>query len=83
MELAKKIIEISRAKGLRQEDLARLLGVSRETLSKNINNNPTIGTLQKIAEALGVPLSELFTDERETAKCPYCGRELRVNIGKK
>ena len=28
--------------------------------SKAINGNPTIGTLEKIADALGVPVTELF-----------------------
>lgn len=32
----------------------------RESLSRAINGNPTLETLEKIANALGVPISELF-----------------------
>lgn len=43
------------------EDLAQILGVTRITLTRNINGNPTMETLQKIATALDVQVWELFT----------------------
>lgn len=43
------------------EDLAQILGVTRITLTRNINGNPTMETLQKIATALNVQVWELFT----------------------
>lgn len=79
MDLAKKIIELSRLKGLKQEELAEKLGITRVTLSRTINGSPTLGTLQKIAEALGVPLSELFAErENGVIICPHCGKKILV-----
>lgn len=43
------------------ENLAQILGVTRITLTRNINGNPTMETLQKIATALNVQVWELFT----------------------
>ena len=33
---------------------------AQASLSKMLGGNPTIGTLEKIADALGVPVTELF-----------------------
>jgi len=48
-------------------------------LSRSINGNPSLDTLQKIADALNVPISELFErPDTSTIKCPKCGTELEV-----
>lgn len=41
-------------------EVAKTLGISNSTLSNTITKNPTIDTLAKIADALGVPLKELI-----------------------
>lgn len=50
--------------GLRRAAVADAAGLSRTQFSDLINkdSNPEIGTLIKVATALGVPLSELFRD---------------------
>lgn len=57
-----RVKEISKNKKLSISDLAAKLEVTRETLSRQIaeNGNPTIETLEKIASALEVPITELF-----------------------
>lgn len=55
-----RILELSKERGLTQKDLAEKIGLTPVGLSKSINGNPTIGTLQKIADALEVPITELF-----------------------
>lgn len=57
-----RVKEISKNKKLSISDLAAKLEVTRETLSRQIaeNGNPTIETLEKIARALEVPITELF-----------------------
>jgi transcriptional regulator with XRE-family HTH domain len=57
-----RIKEIIREKGLTVNGLAKQLNVSRVTLSSQINGNnaPTTTTLQKIATALNVHITELF-----------------------
>lgn len=49
-------------KGLRQEDLAKLLGVTRQTVLAIENNkyNPTLELAMKMSRLLGKPLEEVF-----------------------
>lgn len=60
--LAKKIRELRNKKGLSQERLARVAGVSYNTVVKiesGESKNPTFQTMAGIAKALGVSLDEL------------------------
>lgn len=58
MEL--RVKEICKEKGILFKDLAEKLGVTDVGLRKQVQGNPTIGTLEKIADALGVNFIELF-----------------------
>lgn len=58
MEL--RVKELIKNKGLLMQDIANRIGISRDTLTRNINGNPTIDTLEKIAKALDVDIVELF-----------------------
>ena len=51
--------------GLRQEDLALLCGVSRQTIIaiENDKYDPTLALGMKLARLLEVPVEELFTLE--------------------
>ena len=58
-------------RGLSQEVLSGLAGVARSHLAmiENGSKNPSVDTLWRISDALGIPLSELFRMvEAETAK---------------
>lgn len=55
-----RIKDICREQGVMLKDLAKQLGLTEVGLSKSINGNPTIGRLEEIANALGVPVAELF-----------------------
>ena len=55
-----RIKDICREQGIMLKDLAKQLGLTEVGLSKSINGNPTIGRLEVIANALGVPVTELF-----------------------
>jgi transcriptional regulator with XRE-family HTH domain len=59
-----RVIEICKNVGITQKALAEKIEMSPVGLSKSINGNPTIETLEKIANALNVDISELF-DEKE------------------
>ena len=53
--------------GLKQEDLARLVGVRRETIG-NLEKgkyNPPLGLAWNIARVFGVPIEEVFTVTEE------------------
>lgn len=54
--------EIRRRAGLSQEDLARMVGVERTTVTKweSGHNEPALPVFAKIADVLGVPADELL-----------------------
>ena len=61
MEIGKKIKELRKAKGLTQDQLARVARLLRPNLARIEagKHRPTMDTLEKIAAALKVPLVEL------------------------
>ena len=61
--LAKKVKQLREKLGLSQEKLARLADVSNNTIiniEAGKQDNPTIDTLKKVAEALNVSVGELI-----------------------
>lgn len=75
-----RVKEICKDKGILFKDLAEKIGVSDVGLRKQVQGNPTIDTLQKIADALEVPLTDLFTQTPQNSfSCPYCGRSIKVD----
>ena len=56
------IKELRKAAGYRQEDLAEVLGVSRQTIIAIENNkyNPTLELAMKMARFLNTTVEELF-----------------------
>ena len=74
-----RVKEICKSKGLLMEELASRLGIARVNLTKTINGNPTIGTLDKIAAALDVPFMELFEPPTSgSIICPKCGTVIKL-----
>ncbi|MGQ8336874.1 helix-turn-helix transcriptional regulator [Sunxiuqinia sp. A32] len=61
-----RIKELCSKKNTSVQGLAKKLNITRETLSRQISGNPTLETLSKIADALEVEISELFTDRKIT-----------------
>ena len=60
--LGKNLKQIRTQKGMTQGDIVRTLGVSRSFVS-NIENgktNPTLSTIKRIADALGVSVDRLL-----------------------
>lgn len=60
-----RVKEICKTKGVTIGEVADTMNMARESLSRAINGNPTLDTLEKIATALNVPVSELFQNESE------------------
>ena len=65
-----RIEEIRRIKGIRQEELAKMLGVSRQTISslENGRYNPSIFLAFKIARLFEMSIEEIFIYEEEEMK---------------
>lgn len=77
MELRLK--EILKEKGVLHKELAERLGVTDIALRASLKGNPTIGTLERVADALGVSVAELFEPQpSNAARCPHCGGVLRI-----
>jgi len=60
-----RIKEILKEKGLTIVSLSEKMGMHRVQLSGIIKGNPTIDTIEKIAQALDVPVTSLFENESE------------------
>lgn len=79
-----RIKEICKEKNLTQKELAAKIGISAVGLAKALAGNTTIGTLEKIAVALGVSVAELFeapSADGVTITCPHCGKPVRLQVG--
>ena len=62
-----KIEEIRKERGIRQEELAKVLGVSRQTISslENGRYNPSILLAHNIAKYFGMTIEEVFCFDEE------------------
>lgn len=62
-----KIEEIRKARGVRQEEFAKALGVSRQTISslENGRYNPSILLAYKIAKYFDLTIEDVFCFEDE------------------
>ena len=74
-----RVKQICEEKGVKIKDLCAELGITDVALRKSLSNNPTIGTLEKIAKVLDVDVLELFAPATETKiVCPYCGKPIII-----
>ena len=62
-----RIEQIRKERGIMQEDLAKSMGVSRQTISslENGRYNPSILLAHKIAKFFGLTIEEVFIFEEE------------------
>ena len=62
-----KIEAIRKEQGILQEEFAKAMGVSRQTISslENGRYNPSIGLAYKIAKFFGMTIEEVFVFEEE------------------
>ena len=58
-----RIREIMLEKGISVNEMSEKLGITRQSFYSIVNGNPTMSTLAKIAEILGVTVKKLFKDE--------------------
>lgn len=78
-----RIKEVIKEKGMTITELADKMGINRVNLSNMVNGNPTVETLNKIAYAIGCPVTELFEPLKKdgvSLTCPHCGKEINIKI---
>ncbi|OAV68384.1 Helix-turn-helix domain protein [Bacteroidales bacterium Barb4] len=74
-----RIKEILKEKKCTIQSLSEKMGVNRVSLNNSINGNPTVDTIEKIAIALEVDVSELFSpSDNNTVFCPSCGKRIKL-----
>ena len=76
----KKIIK---SKGYTLSAFAEKVGISKQALNSIVNGNPTISSLETIADACGCTVSELLQEDNittPTLTCPKCGAKLNISI---
>ena len=90
------IKEVMKEKGIMSKTLQEALGMTQASVSYIINNktNPSLDTLQRIAEILEVPIWRLFYKETPkelqpeqpsvpkspTITCPRCGKPIEICV---
>lgn len=81
-----RIKEILKEKGITVNQLADMLDISRQALSKQIQGKMLVETAQRIADTLNVPMWQLFASPNDIQKtdgslvCPKCGTPLEIKI---
>jgi transcriptional regulator with XRE-family HTH domain len=78
-----RIKEVIKEKGKTITELADIMGINRVNLSNMVNGNPTVETLNKIADALCVPVTELFEQPKTdtvSLTCPHCCKNINVKV---
>ena len=88
-----KVKEMCKLKNMQQKELAQKLGITEVGLSATLGkNNPQLGTMENIADALGVSLVELLSLDPNAPKtdntlmqsgtmcCPHCGGKIELFV---
>ena len=84
-----RIKELLKEKGLTQQELADMVGVSYQSMKQTLNaQSVTTSTLEKISTALNVPMWQLFASPAEvqpkkdglSLTCPHCGKEINIKV---
>lgn len=79
MEL--RVKELCKQKGITLKELAARMGVTDISLRQTLAGNPTLKTMKRVAEVLGVETYELLKDPAPyTARCPNCGQLVSVEF---
>lgn len=79
-----RIKEVIKEQGFTITSLADKLGIARESLSRMIVS-PSYPTLEKISNALNIPMWQLFAspeevkDDVNTITCPHCGGKIHFD----
>lgn len=78
--MALRIKEILKERNIKVADLAEMVGITQGAMSIAINGNPTVSTLEKIAEALDLQVPDLFDSHDVQLNCPHCGKPLSIRV---
>lgn len=82
-----RIREVLKEQGITTKELAERMGISQSALNQSISGNPSVKVLNNIADALNVPVWQLFADPLEVLSkdttsitCPHCGKKIQIEV---
>lgn len=76
-----RVKDILKERGMKMKELAEIMKIAPETLTRALQNNPQYKTLKTIADTLGVPVRDLFRGEdaknnKEMRGCIFYNNEM-------
>lgn len=80
--LSTRVKELCSEQGITLKQLSEKMGIKPESLSRALNGNPQLSTLEGIAKALDVGVAELLTGGRSHEPLTYDFTALVVDSGK-
>lgn len=80
-----RIKEILKDKKLTAVSLAEAIGIAQPSMSNIVNGKvmPSVETLERIADALNVPFTDLFDQSKKdttSITCPNCGKSINIKV---
>lgn len=76
-----QVKQIVREKGMTLKGVAKQMGIKPENLTRQLKANPSVGYLERIADILGCNVGDFFPkNDTASIKCPYCGKEISINV---
>lgn len=80
-----RIKEVLKEKKMTVVSLASSVGMAQPSMSNIVNgkSTPSLETLEKIANALDVDITELFDQPKKSAlaiTCPHCGKSINIKV---
>ena len=83
-----RIKEVLKEQGITINELADRMGISRVTLSTQINGTANVASYEKIANALNIPMWQIFASPEEVQPksdttqitCPNCGKNINIKV---
>ena len=80
-----RIKEVIKEENLSVQEVADRMGISRVGLSQHLNGNPSAEVLERIAQAMNVPvwrffytIDEIVEQEKNLIRCPKCGARFEL-----
>ena len=83
MEL--RIKDVLKEKRVTVVSLAGMIGITQPNMSNIVNgkSTPSLETLEKIANALGIDITELCEQPKTdtvSLTCPHCGKNINIKV---
>lgn len=85
INISERILAVAEKQGVNKKVLAERMGIQPQNINSTVLNNPKFEMLEKVADTLGVTISELVGDApghiiEPQQKCPYCGHDLNIKV---